>query len=88
MNGTEVRSLMPQHWYLPVLRSIYEGSQTQVWLPFMVTGVSHSLGQVNVHHIPFVASIFLHDFVAGSNTVPTSHQQFSLVCAPQSIVTG
>jgi|GEM_PF-4115646 len=42
INGTEVRSLMPQHWNLPGrFGSGRDGSQTQVETPFTTTGVVH-----------------------------------------------
>ena len=48
MNGTEVRSLMPQHWYSPLL-SLCEGSQIR--FPFIHTYHSFVGGlQTAVHH--------------------------------------
>jgi len=75
MNGTEVRSLMPQHWYLPVLRSIYEGSQTQVWLPFMVTGVVHGFLLQSAAVVVVFAIFPQHPIATGSYHV--GHDLFS-----------
>jgi len=54
MNGTEVRSLMPQHWYSPLL-SLCEGSQIR--FPFIHTYHSFFSGvqaAVVVHHAALV----------------------------------